>query len=354
MTRRVAVVLPSLAMGGAERVAVALLGALNRARYAPALVAFEASGPLAAAVPADVELIGLGHARLRAALPALLRALRRLRAEVVLSTLGYVNLALLAARPLLPATARIVVREANTPSLALPNAPHPFATRIGYRMLYPSADAVLCQHRGTLAEMAARFRVAPERLHLIPNPVDEDALRGAARGARRTGDGPHLVAAGRLARQKGYDRLIPLMAEIKSAKLTIYGDGPERGALEALAAAPAVAGRVRIAGTADPLAPELAAADACVLASRWEGLPNVALEALACGTPVVATSECGGLVELESAGAVTIAPWGPAFRDALAAVVPDPATPRPRPSLLPPRFRLEAVARAFEAVLESL
>jgi glycosyltransferase involved in cell wall biosynthesis len=353
LTRRIAFVLPSLALGGAERVVVMLLGALDRQRFIPSLVAFEAGGPLAAMVPADVETIGLERARLRAALPALPGALRRLRADVVVSTLGYVNLALLAARPLLPARTRIVVREANTPSLALPHAPHPFATRIGYRMLYPGADAVLCQHRGTLAEMAAHFRVAPERLHLIPNPVDEAALRAAAQGAQRSAEGPHLVAAGRLTRQKGYDRLIPLMAELPSASLAIYGEGPDRGALEALAAVPAVAGRVRIAGAIDPLAPALASADACVLASRWEGLPNVALEALACGTPVVATPECGGLAELERAGAVTVAPWGAAFRDALAAVVPDPA-PRPRPSLLPPQFRLEAVARAFEAVLDSL
>jgi len=353
--RRVAFVLPSLALGGAERIATSLIGALDRTRFEPVLVALSAEGPLAHSLAGDVRVVDLGRARLRGALPALVRGLRGVRADVVVSTLGYLNLALLAVRPLLPAATRIVVREANTPSLALPHAPYALATRLGYRLLYPTADAVLCQHRGTLAEMAELFAVAPARLHELANPVDEDALRAAAAMRSAAGPGVRLVAAGRLTRQKGYDRLIPLLAELApSTTLTIFGDGPERGALETLAHQPAVRGRVRLAGTADPLAPELAAADACVLASRWEGLPNVALEALACGTPVIATPECGGLAALARAGAVTIAPWRAPFRDALAAVEPTPGGVRPRPSLLPAEFRLAAVTRAFEAVLESL
>jgi glycosyltransferase involved in cell wall biosynthesis len=77
--------------------------------------------------------------------------------------------------------------------------------------------------------------------------------------------------------------------------LLIAGDGPERGALEALAAAQGVGARVRFLGAVahDALARIYSAVDALVLASSREGWPNVLLEAMACGTPVVASNVWG-------------------------------------------------------------
>ena len=78
----------------------------------------------------------------------------------------------------------------------------------------------------------------------------------------------------------------------------IFGDGPDRAALNALAAAEGRAEQVRIAPFTRDLPAALAGADACLLPSRWEGQSNVALESLACGTPVVATPEAGAIAEL--------------------------------------------------------
>ncbi len=332
-----------------------LAGALDRARFAPFLVALSGTGPLADAIPAGLAVGTLDRPRLRRALPALVATLRRRRPNIVVSTFGYVSLALLVSRAALPRGTRLVLREANLPSLSLPNAPYPHLTRLAYRALYRRADLVLCSSERMAAEFRDRFGVAAGRIRILPNPVDEGAIRAATSPtAREPGGGPRFVAAGRLTRQKGFDRLIGWLAELPEAHLTLLGAGGEELALRSQAERSGVAARMRFAGhVANPWA-HMAGADALVLPSRWEGLPNVALEALACGTRVIATPESGGIAEIAAAarpGAVTIAEDGAPFIAAMRAVAVEPHD-APRDSLLPAPYRLDAVAARFAALLD--
>jgi glycosyltransferase involved in cell wall biosynthesis len=106
---------------------------------------------------------------------------------------------------------------------------------------------------------------------------------------------PTLLSVGHLIERKGHDRVIAALAKLPRHCLLIAGDGPERAALETLAAAQGVADRVRFMGSVPhhALARVYSAADALVLASSREGWPNVLLEAMACGTPVVASNVWG-------------------------------------------------------------
>jgi len=358
VTLKVAFVLPSLAGGGAERVMLALAAGLDRARFSPHLVLFTRDGPLAGSLPGDLPLIDLAQPRLRRARPVLIAALREMRPEVVVSTFGYVNLALLAARRRLPAETRLVLREANLPSLSLRNARFGRLMAMGYRRWYRYADRVIATSQRMADEFADRFAVPRARLAVLPNPVDETALRAAAAKPTRTpGPGPRFVAAGRLVAQKGFDRLIAMFSEMTDdAQLTILGDGPERAALAQQAAALRWSGRLALPGfTPDPW-PYYAGADAFLMPSRWEGMPNAALEALACGTPVIAAPEAGGIAELAlaaPAGSVTIAEAGALFVTAMRAVKPAAPT-GPRASLLPTAHRIENAVAAFEAILDGL
>lgn len=201
--------------------------------------------------------------------------------------------------------------------------------------------------------MYKRFGVPSERTIVLPNPVDSAYLRTYS-PCRDPGPGRRFVAAGRLTRQKGFDRLIDLFASGSACdRLWLFGDGPDRTVLEERARACGAADRIRFAGFQSEPWPSFAGADAMLVPSRWEGLPNVALESLACGTPVIATPESGGIAEVAAAappGAVTVAAWGDAFRNAMEEVVPSPVT-RMRPSMLPEHYERDRVLERFRALV---
>jgi glycosyltransferase involved in cell wall biosynthesis len=354
MAHELALALPFMGGGGTERVVLALMKDLPRTRFRSTLYLFERKGPLIDRIPSHVEVVDLQAPRLRRAGPRLFAELRRKPPDIVFSTLGYINLAMLAMRPFLPKRPRLVLREPNTPSLSLPNLAFSRSLAVGYRLLYPFADAIVCQSDWMARELAEDFDVPTRLLRRIPNPVDVDALRAdAATPLRHPDEGSRFVAAGRLTKQKGLDRLLPWFAAMPpDARLAILGEGPDGPALKAQAEELGLSARVDFAGFVANPAPMIAGADALLLPSRWEGMPNAALEALALGTPVIGTPESGGLAEVaEDCAAVTLASAGDSFIEAMRRVRLAPTTSL-RPSLLPSRFEIGRVVEAYASLLE--
>jgi glycosyltransferase involved in cell wall biosynthesis len=149
-------------------------------------------------------------------------------------------------------------------------------------------------------------RIEPERIRVICSAVDPEALAPSApREVLRAQLGatpatPCLLVAANLVRRKGVDVLLAAVAALdprSRAVLWVAGDGPERAALEAVAARLGLAERVRFLGRRSDVPDLLEACDVFVLPSRHEGLGVAALEAMARGRPVVA-SAVGGLAEI--------------------------------------------------------
>lgn len=354
--KRVAFVLPSFVGGGAERVCLTFAGALERGRFDATIIVIDGRGELGYIVPAHVAVHNLGRRRVRHALWPLFQTLRRVRADVIVPTLGYLNLAVLALRFLLPRSTRVLPREANLPTQSIDAFAVPELARLAYRRLYAHADGVICNSQAVADELKTLCGVPPARIHRIDNPIDVGAIRAAAtEPAREPGEGPRFITSGRLTHQKGFDRLLELFAAAQpDARLTVLGEGPDRESLTARAARLGLGDRVRFTGfKASPWA-DYAGADAFLLPSRWEGMPNAALEALACGTPVIAVPEAGGIGEVAAeAGpsAIRIAAWGDDFLVSMRAV--RPASPHHvRPSLLPRRYHLEETTAKLAALLD--
>jgi len=346
--------LPDLGGGGAQRVMLTLAAHLDRSRFEPHLliVGGASTQPLPDGVSAE-----RGNAkRLISGVPWFVRRLRHLQPAIVVSTLAYTNLALLAAAPLLPRRTRIVVREANIPSATLAALPGWLRRLQPYKRFYPRATRIIAQ---TQAVADALTDVAPEvrdSIRLLANQVDTARLRTAAVPPQRfAGTGLRLVGAGRLTDQKGFDRLIEAAPRLPAdSEITIFGEGPDRKRLTERIAVLGLEGRVRLAGYCADLAPHLAGADALVMPSRWEGLPNVALEALALGTPVVATPECGlAEVAAKVGDAIRIAPFGDDWIARIGDLVADPARAAClQPSLLPDDHSIETVIARFQDLLD--
>jgi len=270
-------------------------------------------------VPEDVEFIDLGCTRVRYALPKIMRLIWGKRPDVVFSTLGHLNLALAMLRPLLPNGVRYIGRESCIVSEALTTYTHPRLWAWAYRRFYARFDVVVCQSLAMRDDLVGHFAFPPVKAVIIHNPVDIERIRClAAELSSRDHEPPachaegarHLVAAGRLSREKGFDLLIEALAlyDGRRPRLTLLGEGPLRPALEQLARQRGVGHRVRFAGFQKNPYPFFARADAFVLSSRYEGFPNVVLEALVCGTSVIAMPCPGGVAEIAAlAGGVLLA-----------------------------------------------
>lgn len=314
--KRILFLLPSLTGGGAERVFTTLLRHLDRTRFEPHLALLQATGAYMEDIPKDIPIHNLKVSRVRYALLKIVRLIWNLRPQTILATMGHLNIALISAKPFFPPDTRLLVREAVIPS-ALFREENKNIRLWGwlYRHVYKRADKIVCLSDSMVADLVENFEIPREKLVRIYNPVDTGKVRELAQTGDDpfNGNGPHLVAAGRICRQKGFDVLIHAMPAVLQrfphAQLMILGEGPLEAELKEQAQNLGLQEKVIFLGfQANPWL-YLKHADAFILPSRYEGLPNVLLEALALGTRVVVSDCPGGIREIrDSVGSMAVVP----------------------------------------------
>lgn len=170
--------------------------------------------------------------------------------------------------------------------------------------VYRHADAVVAVSEGVRSEILEWFGIEPTRVTTIYNPVIPDDQLREVLEPRHSPEQPFtIVALGRLVRQKGFDALIDAMAQVPMPwRLDIWGEGPERQNLETLIATHHLQSAIRLRGyTANPYS-VLRGADLFVLPSRYEGLGNALIEAMACQCQLVAVDCSHGPREILDGG----------------------------------------------------
>jgi glycosyltransferase involved in cell wall biosynthesis len=299
--------MPSFRGGGAERVMVTLARGLAASGCRTDLVVAQTEGPNLPLTSDGIRIVDLGARRVLAALPGLVTYLRRERPAAVLSALPHCNVVAVWARRAAGVATRLVVSEHTIPSESARHSRLRRARILPHfmRRAYPKADAIVAVSDGVAANLAVLAGVSRSRITCIYNPIVAPAIE---RLAAEPVDHPWLEAGqpavvlgvGRLTAAKDYSTLVRAFARLRTrraCRLVILGEGEDRARLEALAGSLGVGAEVSLPGyVANPFA-YMARAALFVSSSRWEGFGNALVEAMACGTPVIAT-DCDGPREI--------------------------------------------------------
>lgn len=292
---------------GVDRIVANLLPEFARAGVRVDLLHVHGHGPYIDDLPDRVRQIELGSHHVSTSLLPLVRYLRRHQPRVLFSDKDRANRTALRAARWSRASTRVFVRLGTTVSVNL-EAKRPLEAWIQRRSIrrYGSAAGVIVPSEGAARDLAHVGGFARESIQVLPNPIVGPGLDRLAESPvphpwLGDPDIPVILGVGSLTPRKDYALLLRAFAQLvrhRDARLIVLGDGPDRPGLERLARELGIAARMLMPGFCQNPYPWIASASVFAHASRWEGLGIVLVEALALGTPVVATDCPSGPAEV--------------------------------------------------------
>jgi glycosyltransferase involved in cell wall biosynthesis len=359
---RVAMLMPSLAGGGAERIFIEIARGLLALDFDVDIVVVREEGPLLDAIPAGARLVGLDASRTAFAGRSLRRYLARERPVAVISALDPTNALNVVVTRLVRSRIPSIVTQHNTVSMVAANATRKRERVViaANRRLFARASRVVAVSGGVADDMADTLHLDRDSIDVIYNPVisPRHEVEGSAPVTHpwlRDKIGPVLLAVGRLVPAKDFPTLIRAVAELpEDHRLILLGDGEGRADLVELARTLGAAHRIDVHGfVANPF-PFFAGADVLVLSSRWEGLPTVLIEALPFRCGIVATDCPSGPREILDGGRWgRLVPCGDPV--ALAVAIRDEiAHPRVRPRESWSRYELDHAVGHYARLVDEL
>jgi glycosyltransferase involved in cell wall biosynthesis len=281
------------------------------------LVLARAEGPYLDEVPAGVELVELnaakapGYAAIGSLRP-LVGYLRSRTPDALLSAMSRINIVSLLAGMIARTDTTVVVSERNHLSSYVAKTNEAGVRLLPWlvRLLYPRADGIVPISNGVADDLATTASLPLDGMTVIYNPVVIPEIeKKAAEPIDHdwfTLDGSEvIIGVGALSRQKGFPTLVRGFAHLRerrNARLVILGEGDDRDRIESVARNEGVADDVWLPGFVNNPYKFMRDADVFALSSEWEGFGNVMVEAMACGTPVVATNCPSGPAEILSNG----------------------------------------------------
>jgi glycosyltransferase involved in cell wall biosynthesis len=259
-----------------------------------------------------IKVIELGSRHTATSLLPLIRYLRAWRPQCLLAAKDRAGRLAVLAILLAGTRTRLIVRLGTNLSAALAHRSRSklWLRRTPIRLLYPRIDRIIAVSEGVKQDTVAVAGVDPDRIDVVRNPVItarllELAQQPAPHPWLKAAQPPVILGAGRLTVQKDFATLIRAFARLRENRpchLIILGEGKQEAKLKSLAAELGVDDMVSFPGFCENPYAYMARADLFVLSSRWEGSPNVLTEAMALGTPVVATDCPSGPGEILASG----------------------------------------------------
>jgi len=337
----VAIFLPTLVGGGAERVMMNLAVGLEKRGHQVDFILAQREGAFSDDLPASVHQVELNQRHLRfgrsvLSLPALVKYLRKEKPEVLLTGL-HANIIALWAKKLSKLPTRFVITEHNNLSIAQKTKAlwYRLPSSFFIKSNYPDADSIIAVSNGVAQDLCNYANLPNEKIKVIYNPIITSDLKLKSNESLdhpwfQKDQPPVILAIGRLTQQKDFPLLLSafeLVREKMPVRLMILGEGPERETLLSRIKDLNLQDEVILPGFIHNPYPIIKKASVFALSSRWEGLPTVLVEALYCGTPIVSTDCPSGPKEILQNGKFgELVPVGNhiAFADALLKILKNP------------------------------
>lgn len=299
MMKKISVIfiLPDLETGGAERIITTIANHLSRDKFEPKILLLRKQGGYLNFLKKDVEIIDVDTERIRHSLKPILREIYRRKPDIVFSGFGEVNAYLSLFIKLFPRT-KFIARETNVVSHHITRKEIKF-----FYSFYNNYQQIIAQSDDMKKDLIDNFNVKEKKIIKINNPVDFDFIEGKLALSSRPEcfkyNYKNVVAIGNLSERKGFDNLLKVFSRLKNENILLHilGDGKDREILHQMKEFLDLK-KVIFHGRQENPYQFLKFADLFILSSRYEGFPNVLLEAGACGTYSLANNCPGGINEI--------------------------------------------------------
>jgi glycosyltransferase involved in cell wall biosynthesis len=290
-------ILPDLETGGAERIVTTIANHLPRKKFEPKILLLRKEGGYLELLKDDVEIIDIKTPRIRHSLIPILKEIRKRKPDIVFSGFGEVNAYLALFLKFFPKV-KFIARETNVVSQHVTRR----EIRFFYKF-YNNYNKIICQSDDMQNDLVDNFKIKKEKLVKINNPVDFDFINEKLAISEKPetfkGDFKNIVSIGNLSSRKGFDNLLKVFSHLKNEKIKLHilGDGRDKELLHQMKNDLGLENVIFHGQQKNPYQ-FLKFADLFILSSRYEGFPNVLLEAGACGTYSLANNCPGGITEI--------------------------------------------------------
>ncbi|QZT36387.1 glycosyltransferase [Halosquirtibacter xylanolyticus] len=299
--KKILFIVPKLDGGGAERFIINLCSSIDSDQFECKLLVLSSDGDfIENAKNLKIDVILGNSVRVRESLIDVISFISKIKPDIVFSTLSHFNLLVGFISILFPKI-KFIARETNIVSKE--NRRGVFFDFL-YRLSYSLFDKIIVQSDDMYNDFVTTYHIPQKDVEKINNPIDIKKIedyRDFSRSIQFDSSKINLITVGRLSYQKGYDLLLHSFAKFSNIEryhLYIIGKGDNLNDLEHLSKELNCDNHVSFLGFINPPYPLIMDADFFISSSRYEGFPNVVLESLSCGTPVISNNYKGGITEI--------------------------------------------------------
>lgn len=293
-------IIPHLGKGGAERFFSILLNNIDKKKFdVTLLLIYGLEGEYLKDINKNIKVETLNKTKLRYCFFELWKYLNNKKPDIVLSTIGSLNIIISFLIPFLPKKIKFVARESNMISLL----PCTKFEKFGYKYMFNNFFKVIAQSNDMKEDLLKNTNICQKKVIIINNAVDKKIInKFLNKNEVKKSKKIRLINVGRLTEQKGQDMLIEIFSRIikkhKELELLILGNGPKEQELKKRTKELGLEKEIKFLGFQSNPYSYMKSSDIYVATSRYEGFPNILLEANYCGLPIISFECKGGINEI--------------------------------------------------------